>query len=142
MNSKIRFEIILSGVILGALLFFSTIQLVHAEDITPTPDGASTETITPMPTDPVPTEPATSVPTDLAPTETPTPAPTAPVPTETTTPAPIETIIPTEEPMMKGLMGAPSPMFASSSDSVWFMYNGNRQNFFTISEAIDKLITE
>ena len=45
---------------------------------------------------------------------------------------------------MKGLMtmsllGAPSPMFASSSDSVWFMYNGSRQNFYTISDAIDTI---
>ncbi len=133
---KTKFTVIfLSAFLLGAFVLFGAVSAVHAEDVTPTPEVTPTEEITLAPTEPVPSE-------------TPTPEPTAsPMPTEPATPIPTEpeptvSIIPIEEPGMMSLMGEPSPMFASLSDSVWFMYNGSRQNFFTISEAIDKLVTE
>ncbi len=129
MKTKIT-VIFLSAFLMGAFVLFGAVSAVHAEDVTPTPEVTPTEEIPPAPTESTPAE---------SPTPEPTASPTS-EPTETGTPAAVPTA--TEEPGVGMAMAfgmAPAPMFASSSDSVWFMYNGSRQDFVTISAAIDQL---
>jgi len=141
MNLKNKIRIYFAGAFLAIFFAVGLSQTVYAEDVPPTPEVTPTESATPEPTDPIPTEIITLESTNLMPTESATPNPTdmmTPVLTETA----ILTDTPTDEAMVKSLIGDFTPMFASSSDSVWFMYNGSRQNFFTISDAIDTLKTE